>query len=860
MKILEVSMRKIGTLFVILAFCLMSVQLPLASSQSPSEAQALEQSPTPSPKARFVPNEVLVQFKSAASESEQLDAKGLIGARELKRLETEPMRAAGLGVLELVSISNLTVAEAIQSLEKHSAVEFAEPNWIYNHQSTSNDPFYTNGSLWNMYGELTTPINQFGSQAGEAWASGFTGSNTVYVGVIDEGIQFDHPDLAANIWTNTLDPIDGIDNDGNGFIDDSHGWDFYNDDNTVYDGGASGNADDHGTHVAGTIGAIGGNGLGVVGVNWNVTLISAKFLGAGGGTTVDAIRALDYFIDLKTRHNLNIVATNNSYGGGGFSQAFLNAITRAANANILFIAAAGNGGIDFAGDDNDLTAHYPSNYDTTAGAGYDSVISVASITSTGAKSSFSNYGATSVDLGAPGAGVYSTLPFNTYGNYSGTSMATPHVTGAAALYASNNPGSSALDTKNAILNTTTATSSLNGKTVTGGRLNIGNLFESTPFVLTASPGTANPGQELTVNWTAPTGRPANDWIGLYKVGDPETSYISWQYTAGTTSGSRTFTAPSQPGQYEFRYFTNNSYIKVATSNTVTVSDEGGAFSLNASPVTANPGQTLSVTWTAPSGRPANDWIGLYRVGDPETSFISWQYTGGAPSGNKTFTAPGQAGQYDFRYFTNNSYNRVATSNTVTVSDAGATFSLNASPSTANPGQTLTVTWTAPSGRPANDWIGLYKVGDPETSFISWQYTAGAPSGSTAFSAPGQAGQYEFRYLTNNSYNKVATSNTVTISNAAGTFSLNASPSTADPGQTLTVTWAAPSGRPASDWIGLYKVGNPETSFISWQYTAGAPSGGATFTAPSQTGQYEFRYFTNNSFIKVATSNVVSVTN
>jgi len=184
-----------------------------------------------------------------------------------------------------------------------------------------------------------------------------------------------------------------------------------------------GNQDDHGTHVSGTIGAKGGNGAGVVGVNWNVTLISGKFLGRNGGTTANAIKAIDYFNDLKTRHGLNIVATNNSWGGGGFSQALQDAIERANQANILFVAAAGNGGSDGVGDNNDTVANYPSNYPNA------NIIAVAAITSTGARSPFSNYGATKVDLGAPGSGVWSTMAKDFYSSYSGTSMATPHVTG-----------------------------------------------------------------------------------------------------------------------------------------------------------------------------------------------------------------------------------------------------------------------------------------------------------------------------------------------------------------------------------------------------------------------------------------------
>lgn len=224
-------------------------------------------------------------------------------------------------------------------------MEFAEPNWIYHHQATSNDPGYTGGSLWGMYGDTTSPVNAFGSQAGELWSLNNVGNRNVIVGVIDEGIDLNHPDLAANIWTNPLDLPDGLDNDGNGYIDDVHGWDFFNNDSSIYDGTPGDNTtDSHGTHVSGTIGALGGNAQGVAGINWQVGIISGKFLGANGGTTADAVRAVDYFTDLKTRRAVNIVALNNSWGGGGYSQALHDAIIRAAKAQILFIAAAGNNG------------------------------------------------------------------------------------------------------------------------------------------------------------------------------------------------------------------------------------------------------------------------------------------------------------------------------------------------------------------------------------------------------------------------------------------------------------------------------------------------------------------------------------
>lgn len=420
----------------------------------------------PSRDAESVPGEMLVQFRSGASPADMARAVGRVRAEVIETVLERSRRPDGKGELVLVRYQpDFTPAAAQRALAADPAVEFAEPNYIYTHQATSNDPYYTGGSLWGMYGDATSPANQYGSQAGEAWAAGHTGSNTVCVGIIDEGVQWSHEDLAANIWINPYDPANGIDDDGNGYVDDIRGWDFDGNNNTTYDG----TQDDHGTHVAGTIGAVGGNGKGVAGVVWSVKIITAKFLGRRGGTTANAVKAVDYLTDLKNRHGLNIVATNNSWGGGGYSQALYDAIERANQAGILFIAAAGNGGSDGVGDDNDKTPSYPASYTNS------NIIAVAAITSTGAKASYSNYGAASVDIGAPGSGIYSTLPNRTnngYGSYSGTSMATPHVTGAAALYAASHPGALAATIRNAILSSAVPTASLAGKCVTGGRLNV----------------------------------------------------------------------------------------------------------------------------------------------------------------------------------------------------------------------------------------------------------------------------------------------------------------------------------------------------------------------------------------------------
>jgi subtilisin family serine protease/DNA-binding beta-propeller fold protein YncE len=390
-----------------------------------------------------LPGELLLKFKKQALPSDRAAVRAQVAARRLRRFRS--------GAEHWKLGRGLTTEKAVALLERHPHLEYVEPNYVVSADLIPDDPSFP--TLWGLRN-----TGQTGGTPGadidveRAWDA-TTGSRAVVVGVIDTGIDCGHPDLAANIWTNSGEvPGNGIDDDGNGYIDDVRGWDFVNDDNDPTDDHG------HGTHVAGTIGAVGDNAVGVAGINWEVSLIPLKFLASNGmGSTADAVAALDY----ATLMGADV--TNNSWGGGSFSQALLDAILSAAAADSLFVASAGNDGTD-----NDFVPHYPSSYEAP------NVVAVASTDDDDNKAISSNFGASTVDLGAPGVGILSTLPGGSYGFRSGTSMAAPHVTGVAALIRSIVPGFRVDTLKRAILDFAEPIPALAGITATGGRLNAFN--------------------------------------------------------------------------------------------------------------------------------------------------------------------------------------------------------------------------------------------------------------------------------------------------------------------------------------------------------------------------------------------------
>ena len=305
------------------------------------------------------------------------------------------------------------------------------------------DPQYS--QLWGM-----NAIN-----APDAWNIS-TGSSSVVVAVIDTGVDYTHRDLAANIWTNPGEIAgNGIDDDHNGFVDDVHGYDFVNNDGDPMDDNS------HGTHVSGTIAAVGDNGQGVAGVNWSSSIMALKFLDSDGtGYLSDAIRAVNYATMMRTQYGVNVRVMNNSWGGGEYSAALESAIRASGDAGILFVAAAGNNATN-----NDASPQYPANYTPS------NVISVAAVDQNDRLASFSCYGPTTVDIAAPGVSIYSTIPGNRYAIYSGTSMATPFVSGVAALGWAVDPTAAVAEVRNAILGGADHVAGLSGKVATSGVLN-----------------------------------------------------------------------------------------------------------------------------------------------------------------------------------------------------------------------------------------------------------------------------------------------------------------------------------------------------------------------------------------------------
>lgn len=429
----------------------------------------------------FAPGELIVRFAprpdvKSRSRSEKQQLLNTVGRTEMIR---EYRLVPDLCLVKIPE--EMTMDQAVSSFNGKEEILYAHPNYLVHADSTIPDDTHF-GDLWGMHntgqngGAVDADID-----APEAWDLS-TSSGGMIVAVIDTGVDYTHPDLSANMWRNEPEYLGtpGKDDDKNGFIDDIYGYDFVNNDGDPMDDHY------HGTHCAGTIGAIGNNSKGVAGVCWDVKIMAVKFLDAyGSGYTDNAIDCIEYSVQMGAK------VLSNSWGGGGYSQALQDAIDAAGQQDVLFVAAAGN-----SSSNNDLSPHYPSSYES------DNIIAVLSTDNLDRKSSFSSYGPVSVDIGAPGSSILSCQPGEGYQYLSGTSMATPHIAGACALIWGSNPFLTYPEIQTILYESVDPVSSLSGLCASNGRLNLFGAMQIVPqpwISFDPVTGLVNPGQTCEIS-------------------------------------------------------------------------------------------------------------------------------------------------------------------------------------------------------------------------------------------------------------------------------------------------------------------------------------------------------------------------
>lgn len=500
-----------------ICFGLLTLASVIIPSNSRARVNPQEKSSSGKRQARYVRGEVLVRYKTE-SMARSRQGSGRVTTREGLGIPVQVERFKGSDLIEGLRLARVPADQtmrAVAALKRQPEVLYAEPNYLYKAAVVPNDPGFDD--LFGM-SKIAAPT---------AWNTN-TGSSNIVVAVLDQGVDISHEDLAGNIWNNP-DPgsIPGIEND-------EHGYNFLDDNGDVFSGNPF---EDHGSHVAGIIGAVGNNSTGVVGVNWDVSLMSLKFLNTDSfGQAKNAISACTYAKQMRDlwqssggTRGANIRVVNASFGGTEFSHLLQDAVNQLNNSGILFVAAAGN--FDPANvhaltlePNNDVIPTYPANFNAP------NVISVAATTSSDALASFSHFGALNVDLGAPGQGILSTTPDNTYDVFNGTSMAAPHVSGAAALLWAQNPNLTVQQVKNLLLLNGDLQVPLKGRTLTGRRLNVGNSFQALAEGDTTPPGTVG-----SFNISSQTGRTLN--LGWTATGDDGGSGLAKLYLLDYIDGS-----------------------------------------------------------------------------------------------------------------------------------------------------------------------------------------------------------------------------------------------------------------------------------------------------------------------------------
>jgi subtilisin family serine protease len=654
--------------------------------------------------------EVLVKFKVADQKGidqvvieEDVDEKENVGSTHVMRFHSR----------------SKNVDKLIKGFSKRPDVLYAEPNYILRTTATPIDTYFN--LLWGMKNTGQNILGVTGTSGADISATSAwditTGNKNNVVAVIDTGIDYNHPDLAANIWsapTNFTVTIGGISitclAGTHGFNAISHTCDPMDDHG-------------HGTHVSGTIGAVGNNGIGVVGVNWNASIMGAKFLdNTGSGYLSDAIEAIQFVNQVKLGGNANVRVLSNSWGGGGYSLALLDEINSANENNMLFVAAAGNDG-----SDNDGTLSYPSGYESS------NVVAVAATDNKDNLASFSNYGLTTVDLGAPGVNVASTSQGSYYW-MSGTSMATPHVSGAAALILSKCDLNTA-QLKDIILKNVDPIPSLFGKTVTGGRLNVYKaiLACSTPpapdFSLSATPTQTVVQGASTSYAVSITGSGGfNGSVTLNTSGLPTGAIASFSTNPATASSTMTVTTSTTTPTGSYTLTIKGISGALTHTTTVALKITGiPDFSLSASPSSLSIVQGASKNSTITVGAQ----YGFTGIVDLTVSGITNATVSISPSsvtnsGNSTLTVNSQTaapGNYLLTVKGTNGTQIHTTTVTVTITSPSVSdFSLSASPTSR----------TVYRGSSTSYNVAITRSGFTRSVSLS---VSGLPSGATGSFSP-----------------------------------------------------------------------------------------------------------------------------
>ena len=612
------SFTKFATsLFVALALCHVCRADELVRRRTPSRLPVVKkvspppwltespQTPKAAPPGAYVAGELLVQFANAQAMRNARALHAQAGATLVREFTFAPWQQVRLA-------KGVSIDAALACYRALPGVVAVQPNYRYAvADTTPNDPRYLSGEQY-AHAKIHTPT---------AWDM-TTGSSSVVVAVIDTGIRYTHEDLAPNMWHNPGEiPGNGIDDDANGYIDDVYGIDTQAGDSDPTD------EFNHGTHVAGIIGAVGNNALGVAGINWTVKIMAVKMFDASGnGTSATAIAAFDYVIMMK-RRGTNVRVTNNSWGGApeapAFDPALRSAIDAAGQADILNACAAGN-----SGSNNDATLFYPASYDLP------SIIAVAASDSNDNRASFSSYGATTVDLAAPGVSILSTIKTSdtAYGFLGGTSMASPQVAGAAALLAAHNPTLSALSLKASLMNNVDVLSQWTGLVVTNGRLNVARALQtptvcsfgvapaSAMFTESGGTGSVSVTAAAGCSWLATTNAPA--WLTINSGASGAGNGTAGYTVAVNTGAARTATL-------------------VVADQIVNISQAAGTPAPDPTPTPAAAGQVLVSEFRIDGPQGSDDeFVELYNNTDQPLTV--WANDGSAGWALVSVTAPGGA--------------------------------------------------------------------------------------------------------------------------------------------------------------------------------------------------------------------------